>query len=316
MAAFTTIAAGVGIAATAGATGMSFAQAAKAKDAQIKADEEASKMMDEARRRVNVNPFAAISLPMEAYQLESQANLQQGAQLTEAGRESERGVAATAGRVQMAQQEAQADIRAQAAQDKYKLDVAKAEAEADIRDKLASIDLAEAEGAQVAASRFQNQYNQSMKQGVEGVASLAGQAAAAAPLFEKSAGASQFGKFEKEYGKMVANDTVPQALKSNTGQPLSAADAFAKMSLSPKQYSELGGNVTRVNEFGEKYQAFEVNPYALKAAIGAGDVSDAQSIKAARRALRNDSESVFGNMDLYNPDLPFYEYPKLDSSSK
>lgn len=307
MAAFTAIAAGVGMAATAGATGMSFAQAAKAKDAKIKADEEAAKMMDEARRRVNVNPFAAISLPMEAYQLESQANLQQGAQLTEAGRESERGVAATAGRVQMAQQEAQADIRAQAAQDKYRLDVAKAEGEADIRDALTKIDLAEAEGAQVAAAQFQNQYNQNIKQGVEGIASLAGQAAAAAPLFEKTEGARQFAKFEKDYGKMVEAGTVPKELISATGNPLSAADAYAKMTMSPQQYMELGTQVTREDMYGDKFRAFEVNPYELRGA--AADM--AEQTKAARKALKNyDQDSpMFRDMDVDFTDLGYRAIP-------
>lgn len=297
MAAFTTIAAGVGIAATATTTGMSFAQAAKAKDAQIKADEEASKMMDEARRRVNVNPFAAISLPTEAYKLESEANLQQGAQLTEAGRESERGVAATAGRVQMAQQEGQADIRAQAAQDKYRLDIAKAEGEADIRDKLASIDLAEAEGAQVAASQFQNQYNQLMKQGVEGVASLAGQAASFAPLYEKSSGARQFDKFNKEYQNMADAGTLPTELIGASGDPLPASEAYAKITgMTPDQLSKLGKQVVRTDESGSEYKAFEVNPFALRGEVA----NQADRTKAARKALKTYDPNVFDMMENYD----------------
>lgn len=301
MAGFTAIAAGVGLAASIGSTGMTFSQAAKAKDNQIKAEEESSKMMQEARRRVNVNPFAAISLPTEAYKLESEANLQQGAQLTQAGRESERGVAATAGRVQTAQQQGQQEIRAQQAQDKYKLDMATAEEATNIRNKLAAIDLAEAEGAQVAAGRFANQYNQLMQKGIQGIADIAGKAAAAAPLFEKSSGAKQFDKFEKDYNQMVTEGTVPNELIGASGNPLSASDAYAKITMSPDEYSKLGQQVTRMDEYGQEYKAFEVNPFQLRGAVS----NQAEKTRAARKALRNYDPNVFDMMDVYNTDLGY-----------
>lgn len=271
MAAFTTIAAGVGVAASAGSIGMTFADAAKQRDLQSKAEQEGQKMMDEARRKVNVNPFAAISLPTEAYKLQSEGMLQQGAQLTEAAKESERGVAATAGRVQMAQQEGQQQMGAQMAKDLTSLDIAKAKEDANIRDRLASIDLAEAEGAQKAAADSAKAQAELKQAGIQGVADLAGKAAAAAPLFDKSAGAKQFSKFESEYGKMVSNNQVPSELMGATGKPLSSAEAYAKLAgFTPDQLKTMSGNkiVNREDAAGATYQTYAINPFEIQGATG------------------------------------------------
>lgn len=300
MAAFTTIAAGVGIAATAGGIGMNFADAAKQKDMRLKAEEDSAKMMDEARRKMSVNPFAAISLPTEAYKLESEAMLQQGAQLTEAGRESERGVAATAGRVQMAQQGQQEKIRAEMGQDLTRLELAKAKEEASIRDKMAGIDLAEAEGAQLAAADSAKAHAQFKQQAAEGIAKISGEAAKFAPFFEKTEGARQFDKFQKDYDKMAVKGNLPEDFIGMSGKPLSAAEAYAKYTgMTPDQIQKIGGKtVTRTAEDGSSYQAFELNPFQVRNKIQKD--LDASSVRDIRRDLRK------GNIDTeYNYDLAY-----------
>lgn len=298
MAAFTTIAAGVGLAATAGGMGMNFADAAKQKDMRLKAEEDSAKMMDEARRKMSVNPFAAISLPTEAYKLESEAMLQQGAQLTEAGRESERGAAATAGRVQMAQQQGQQQIRAEMGKDLTSLEMAKAKEEASIRDKMAGLDLAEAEGAQKAAADAAIAQAKFKQQAAQGVANLAGQAAAFAPLFEKTDAVRQFDKFQKDYDKMAAKGSLPEDFIGMSGKPLSAAEAYAKATgMTPDQVQKIGGQtVTRIGEDDSPYQAFELNPFQVR---GQKDL-DASAIRNLRKNLRK------GDIDLeYNYDLGY-----------
>jgi hypothetical protein len=284
MAAFTSIAAGVGIAATAGGVGMNFADAAKQKDMRLKAEEDSAKMMDEARRKMSVNPFAAISLPTEAYKLESEAMLQQGAQLTEAGRESERGAAATAGRVQMAQQQGQQQIRAEMGKDLTNLEMAKAREEGNIRNKMVEIDLAEAEGAQLAAADAAKAQAKLKQAAAQGVASIAGQAAAFAPLFEKTEAARQFDKFQKDYDKMSVKGNLPEEFIGMSGKPLSAAEAYAKATgMTPDQIKNIGGQtVTRIGEDESPYQAFELNPFQVK---GQKDLN-ASSIRQIRKNLR------------------------------
>lgn len=298
MAGFTAIAAGVGIAASGASIGMGFADAAKQRDMRLKAEADAAKMADEARRKMSVNPFAAISLPTESYKLESEAMLQQGAQLTEAGRESERGVAATAGRVQMAQQGQQERIRAEMGQDLTELELAKAKEDANIRDKLVAIDLAEAQGAQLAAADAAKAQAQLKQNTAQGIADIAGQAAAFAPLFEKTSGARQFDKFQKDYDKMAAKGNLPEDFIGMSGKPLSASEAYAKYTgMTPDQIKKIGGQtVTRTGEDGSTYQAFELNPFQVR---GQKDL-DASTIRNLRKDLRK------GNIDTeYNYDLAY-----------
>jgi len=97
-----TTAAVVGIAATAGTTAMSFTQAGKQRKLQRQAESEAAEAMAAARKKLDVNFYEQLAIQKEPYELEREALLSAGAQAIEAGQESERGAAATAGRVMMA----------------------------------------------------------------------------------------------------------------------------------------------------------------------------------------------------------------------
>jgi vacuolar-type H+-ATPase subunit H len=154
MAAFTTIAAGVGLAATAGTTGMSFAQARKQRRLQQDAEDKAAQMMSEARKKLEVNYYDQLAIQKEPYELEREALISAGAQAIEAGKESERGAAAVAGRVQMAQQQGQRDIAAAMGQEMLGLEKLSAQEESRLRDVGIQLDLGEVEGAQMAAGNY------------------------------------------------------------------------------------------------------------------------------------------------------------------
>ena len=196
MAAFTTIAAGIGLAATAASTTMSFVQAGKQKEAQRNAERDAAEAMQEARKKLEVNVYDKLSIQKEAYELEREALLSQGAQSIQAGVESERGAAATAGRVQMAQQEGQGAIRTAMGQELAGLEKLSAQEEGRNRDIGMQLDLEEVAGAQLAAANAAELGAQATQQGFEGVTSMAGQLASFAPLYEKSGGARQLGRIE------------------------------------------------------------------------------------------------------------------------
>ena len=191
MAAFTTIAAGVGLATTAATPGMSFAQAGKQRKAMRQAEQDASEAMQAARKKLEVNVFDQLSIQKEPFELEREALLSQGAQAIQAGVESERGAAATAGRIQMAQNEAQAGIRTAMGQELQGLERLSAQEEGRLRDIGVQLDLEEVAGAQLAAANAQELQAQAMQQGFEGVTSLAGQLASSAPLFERNRGAEK-----------------------------------------------------------------------------------------------------------------------------
>jgi len=198
MAMFTTVAAGIGLATTAATTGMSFANAGKQRRKMREAETAADKAMQEARQKLEVNVYDKLAIQKEPYELQREAMLSQGAQALQAGVESERGAAATAGRVQMAANEGQAAIRTAMGQDMQQLEMLSAQEEGRLRDIGVQLDLEEVAGAQLAAANAQELGAQAMQQGFEGVTSLAGQLAENAPLFEKTAAARQIGKTERQ----------------------------------------------------------------------------------------------------------------------
>jgi len=240
MAAFTTIAAGIGLAATAGTTTMSFVQAGKQKQAQRNAERDAAEAMQEARKKLEVNVYDKLSIQKEPYELEREALLSQGAQAIQAGVESERGAAATAGRIQMAQQEGQAGIRTAMGQELLGLEKLSAQEEGRLRDIGMQLDLEEVAGAQLAAANAAELGAQATQQGFEGLTSMAGQLASMAPLYEKSAGARQLGRIE-DMGKRQ-NMTPEQIQQQISGLGTIGGVDYSKVgSMNRYQYQDFMG---------------------------------------------------------------------------
>jgi hypothetical protein len=194
--AIATAAAIVGMAATAATTASSFTQASKQKKLQKEAESDAAKAMAEARKKLDVNFYEQLGIQKEPYELEREALLASGAQAIQAGVESERGAAATAGRVQMAQQEGQAGVRSAMGQEMQALDKLVATEEGRLRDVGYGLDLGEAEGAQLAAREAARASAAATKQGMQGLQSLGQQTVQALPLFSKSGSVRELGKME------------------------------------------------------------------------------------------------------------------------
>ena len=186
MAALTSIAAGVGVAASVGGSVMSFTQANKQRKLEKQAVAEADKAMASARARLDVNYMDALSVQKEPYELQREAMISQGAQTVDAAQESERGTAAAAGRVQMAQNEAQGAIRTEMGKELTEIERLKVAEEARLRDLQTQLDLGEVEGAQMAARNAQEMAAQQTTQGLEGLTSAATQVANLVPLYAKS----------------------------------------------------------------------------------------------------------------------------------
>lgn len=128
-------------------------QAGEMRREQKEAEKKAAKSMEEARRRLEVNYFKELSIHKETYELQREAALSSSGMALEAAREGDpRGVGATAGRMQMANNELQGGIRSGMAGDMFEIDKMVATEDARLRDANVGLDMGEIEGAQLAAS--------------------------------------------------------------------------------------------------------------------------------------------------------------------
>ena len=162
------IATGTALAISAGisaaSAGASFVQAGKQKRLSEQAQRDADKAFKEAEAQLDVNYFEQLGISKTPYENQRDAIAQQAAQAMEIGRESERGGAATAGRVL-----AQSNIAQQGITDKQTKDLVATE-ESRLGTSRANLSLEQAEGAGFAAAQAQNQANQSTAAGVQGIA--------------------------------------------------------------------------------------------------------------------------------------------------
>ena len=271
MAAFTTIAAGVGLAATAGTTAMSFTQAGKQRKLQRQAEQEAAQAMDAARKKLDVNFYEQLAIQKEPYELEREALLSAGAQAIEAGQESERGAAATAGRVMMAQQAGQRQIAGAMGQEMAGLEKLTAAEDARLAGLQAEINLGEAKGAQLAARDAQQAANLANKQGIEGVVNFAGQAVNMIPLFSQNLGAQK--------------------------------DALGKMNFTPEQFQQFG-NVSEKGGLG----AAGVGGFTNLDFDAIRNMNNIQFNQFKKSLTPQQSQMLFMNKqytDAYNPFNPF-----------
>ncbi len=175
------------IAVSAGSAGMSFAEAGKQRKLQQEAESEAAKALVEARKKLDVNYYANLGINKDPYELEREALVSAGAQAIQAGQESERGAAATAGRIQMAQQQGQRQIAGAMGAEMAALEKAAAQEDSRLAGAQANLYLAEAEGAQLAARDAQQAATAYTTAGVKGIGTAAQQTLSSlVPLYSKT----------------------------------------------------------------------------------------------------------------------------------
>jgi hypothetical protein len=197
----------IGIALGATGTGLSFAQAGKAKRAARDAESKAEEQMRLARKRLEINYLDELAIQKEPYELAREAALQQGATALEAAREGDqRGIAATAGRLEVAQDAAQGQIRAQMGREMSNLDKLVAEEDARLRDLNVQLDLGEVQGFQAQAANQEAIGNQAMMQGFQGAVNTLGSAASLVPLYQQNKAAQQQAVGDTVYTKEQMQD--------------------------------------------------------------------------------------------------------------
>ena len=163
--------------------GMSFAQAARNRKLQLEAEAAAEKALVDAKKKLEVNYYDQLSLPMKGYELERDAIMASAAQAIEAGRESERGGVATAGKIQMLAQDAQQKAAADVEKQLMDLESLSAAEDARLAGKMAEISLAESTGAQQAAADYQSMAANSIQSGLGSITQGLGSALAREDFF-------------------------------------------------------------------------------------------------------------------------------------
>jgi hypothetical protein len=217
----------IGLGTTAVTTGMSFAQAAKQNQLMKEAQAKADQAMNEARKKLEVNYYDQLAIKKEPYELQREAMLSSGAQALEGAREADRGAAATAGRLQAMQNQAQADIRTQMGQELMALEKLSATEESRLRDVDVQLDMGEAMGAQMAAKDAQEARTAALGQAFQGISGMAGYAAEMVPLYMQNAASKQFGKQQAEYNRRAAAGQLPAEYMID-GKPMTYQQAIDK----------------------------------------------------------------------------------------
>ena len=175
-----------GLALQAGSTINSFAQAGEQKNKQRQAEAAAKAAMEEARKKLEINFTDELAINKEPYELQREAMLSAGAQAIQAGVESERGAVATAGKVLMAQNEAQAGIRTAMGAEMTDIQKQQIAEESRLRDLKVQLDLGEVEGQQMIAANAEEAAEAQTQQGIQGAMSLGMQGLNMIDLFPKT----------------------------------------------------------------------------------------------------------------------------------
>ena len=219
MAAFTTIAT---TALAVGGSAMNFAQAAKQGKLQREAELDAEKAMKAARDKLQTNFYKGLDLNLKSFEQERDALAGVGQQLIQAGQESERGAAATAGRVMAGIQEGEKDITNRQIRSQENLEKLVADEEAKLAMAETRLDLAEVEGAQEAAAEAAKNEAAAFTSGIQGLGSAAAGLSESSELYpqdrDAARAARRAGRVQYQgQGGQMSKDEYKNILGGGTG---------------------------------------------------------------------------------------------------
>lgn len=229
----------IGISASLASAGASAAQSAGAAGNAKRAKKDSEDAFKRAMNELTSNKFKGLSLPTEARDREFDAMAAAAAQATEAGKESERGTAATAGRVQMAAQEGQRQIASAMGEDLMKLEGLTAQEEANLSSKRANLELAQAEGAQAADAQFGAQSDAAITGAFSSLANAGQQYMQGSELYKQNEGQREFKRLSKEYDAAVKGGNISSTFKDAAGNPISFEDATSKLIRYDKSFAPM-----------------------------------------------------------------------------
>ena len=197
MAAVTT--AVVGIASGVASAASGFKAASDAKNAQSKADAEAKKAMEQAKAKAQVDNYAGLSVPLDAYEAEFENNLAVAQQNTEALQEGDaRALAGGVGRIGAAAGANAEKTRIAMGEEISDLNKMKADSKDAINQQLIGMDVAYAKEQNQRSRDAEAARSAGISQGIAGVSGALTSAASLAPLYSKNKADRQIAKEESQ----------------------------------------------------------------------------------------------------------------------
>ncbi len=153
----------------------SFTQAAQANKKAKAAQKDADEALNKARQRLKENKFAGLTIPKKAFeQARRDAQVTTATILKAATEGDQRGVAATAGKVQLASDKGTERIASQVENRLFQIDAMKAKEDARLMGLNVGLDLKEIQGQQAAAQAAEAMAANSLTAGIQGLASTVG----------------------------------------------------------------------------------------------------------------------------------------------
>ena len=151
-----------------------FVGAAKKNKAAQEAEREAKKSIADARRRADQKVYEGLSIPMEAYEQEYEAQLQSDMQALTALQDADsRALIGAVGKVGAQQTQEAAATRTAMADEMFNLDKMKADEDAAIKQQNIALDVAQAEMADQRAYEAEQARQQMIGQGFKGITTAA-----------------------------------------------------------------------------------------------------------------------------------------------
>jgi len=182
-----------------------FTDASAARTAQQDADTEAKRMMAEARKRAEIDEYGKLSLPLDAYEAQFEANLAADRQAIEALQEGDaRSLAAGVGRVGTQQAADALEARLSMSDEMFNLEKMKADAKTQQQQQLIAMDVGEARMQDQIAREAAEQRRRGIEAGFSGIGQVAEGVDALAPLYGKSMN-------DKRAERLVGNKTLIDA---------------------------------------------------------------------------------------------------------
>lgn len=248
----------VGTASAVASTVMSFTQAAQQQKNIRAAQAKADQAMQEARKKLEVNYYEQLGIQKEPYELQREALLVQGAQALEGARESDRGAAATAGRLQAMQTEAQAGVRTAMGKELMDLEALTATEESRLRDIGVQLDMGEIVGAQQAMSDAEKARTAAIQQGFQGIRNIAKSVDKFVPLFPDT-GKTDFKQVQNNNLKNM--NVVGSGMSSAYNAPLSQQQQIQQQVQNQTPLNPMLGQGLGVLQQQYYQQPYEYNPF-------------------------------------------------------
>tara|TARA_R100000734_G_scaffold19121_2_gene18272 strand:- start:4461 stop:5303 length:843 start_codon:yes stop_codon:yes gene_type:complete len=213
----------------------SFTQAAQANKKAKAAQKDADEALNKARQRLKENKFAGLSIPKKAFeQARRDAQVTTATILKAATEGDQRGVAATAGKVQLASDKGTERIASQVENRLFQIDALKAKEDARLMGLNVGLDLKEIQGQQAAAQAAEAMAANSLTAGIQGLGSALSTGISALSDNPKTADVKNLETAEKLVERGQKNETIdiedlPQYISEDASLDQKTRDMFTNI---------------------------------------------------------------------------------------